>query len=424
MRQKEAQIYCLILHIHPNCFEAINVKRAFQLFSHTFAAAIKTAGDGKELNTNTWKATADFAEYMNNVIDACNSYSLNVTFGRKRPLSRKNPDIEDLLSNFVQWCSGWSKFPDRISQVPCFKGFVITTQAIRAVYEELVSKNEEFEFATGLCNQDSVEHLFSKLRQRGGFNPNPTARMIRLSIRRILSTGYIQTSDKGNVQCSESEALINKPNQFTKTVENCMSENNVAAVDDIDEDIDDADLVTDLLEKHADILQEYDVDMNNVSIYSNYDKNAITYFVGYVARRCFERNDCENCREIMLKTPMEDATPNERYIEYREYPNADEDAPTVTKLARPTSLFTDVIKTQLMSFNHTWQHHWASTQVLEKIMNEGMHATNKMYAGWFDTGNKCYNHRMQALKILMTVKIYSRTRYNNRAAKTVNLIEK
>ncbi|XP_025160983.1 uncharacterized protein LOC112589975, partial [Harpegnathos saltator] len=25
-----------------------------------------------------------------------------------------------------------------------------------------------------LCNQDSVEHLFSKLRQRGRFNPNPT----------------------------------------------------------------------------------------------------------------------------------------------------------------------------------------------------------------------------------------------------------
>lgn len=63
----------------------------------------------------------------------------------------------------------------------------------------------------------------------------------------------------------------------------------------------------------------------------------------------------------MLKTPMEDATPNEKYIEYREYPNADEDAPIVTKLVRPPSLFTDVIKTQLMSFNRMWQHHWASS---------------------------------------------------------------
>jgi len=29
-------------HIHPNSFEAMNVKRAFQLFSHTFAAAINS----------------------------------------------------------------------------------------------------------------------------------------------------------------------------------------------------------------------------------------------------------------------------------------------------------------------------------------------------------------------------------------------
>lgn len=95
----------------------------------------------KKLNSNTWKATADFAEHMNNVIDACNSYSLNVKFGGKRPLSRKNPDIENLLTNFVQWSLGWSKFSDRIYQVPCFKDFAITTQAILALYKELASKN-------------------------------------------------------------------------------------------------------------------------------------------------------------------------------------------------------------------------------------------------------------------------------------------
>lgn len=86
---------------------------------------------------------------------------------------------------------GWSKFPNRISQVPCFKGFDITTQAILSLYKKLASKNERFELATGLCNQDTVEHLFSKIRQRGGFNPNPTARMVRLSFRHIISTGYI-----------------------------------------------------------------------------------------------------------------------------------------------------------------------------------------------------------------------------------------
>lgn len=86
-----------------------------------------------------------------------------------------------------------------------------------------------------------------------------------------------------------------------------MSENNIATInDDIDDDIDDVASVTELLNKHADILEECDVD--NVSILSNYDENAITFFAGYVARRCIERNDCLNCRATMLKTPMEDAT--------------------------------------------------------------------------------------------------------------------
>jgi len=81
-------------HIHPNTFEAMNVKRVFQLFSNKFAAAIRTAGYGKELQTNTWEATANFTERMNNVIDACNSYSYNMKFSGKRLLSNKNPDIE------------------------------------------------------------------------------------------------------------------------------------------------------------------------------------------------------------------------------------------------------------------------------------------------------------------------------------------
>jgi len=211
-------------HIRPNTFEAMNVKKAFQIFSNTFAAAIKTAGQEKELNTQTWQETANFAERLNNVIDACNSYSLNVSFGGKRPLSTKNADIENLLIDFVQWCSKWSKSAQNINQIPCFRGFIVT-KAILATYKNVSNKYEGFELATGLCNQDSVEHLFSKLRQRGGFNPNPTARMIRLSIRHILSTGYIQAGDKGNVQCPETVTLINQPNRLGKKIENAMNIN-------------------------------------------------------------------------------------------------------------------------------------------------------------------------------------------------------
>ncbi|KMQ81523.1 general stress protein, partial [Lasius niger] len=47
--------------------------------------------------------------------------------------------------------------------------------------------------------------------------------MIRLSIRHVLFTGYIHTSDKGNVQCPETETLINQPSQLVKRIENIMN---------------------------------------------------------------------------------------------------------------------------------------------------------------------------------------------------------
>lgn len=82
----------------------------------------------------------------------------------------------------------------------------------------------------------------------------------------------------------QSEVLINKSNQVIKSVENCMSENNIAAVHDIDDDdIDEVVSVTELLDKYADIFEECDVNIDNESVFSNYNENAIAYFAGYVA---------------------------------------------------------------------------------------------------------------------------------------------
>lgn len=73
-----------------------------------------------------------------------------------------------------------------------------------------------------------------------------------------------------------------------------------------------------------------------------------------------------------------------------------------------------------MAFHLTWQNYWASTSILQKIVNECVQATNKMHPGWLDVNEECYAHRMQALKYMITVKLYSRTRYNNRTEKRVN----
>ncbi|KMQ84613.1 hypothetical protein RF55_17454 [Lasius niger] len=107
--------------------------------------------------------------------------------------------------------------------------------------------------------------------------------MIRLSIRHILSTEYIQTRDKGNVQCSETETLISQPSRLVKRIENIMS-NAVIEYDepesemftedmniflkecDIDDNIDDINDIGDIEE------------IENVNPGSSYDENAIAFF--------------------------------------------------------------------------------------------------------------------------------------------------
>lgn len=76
-----------------------------------------------------------------------------------------------------------------------------------------------------------------------------------------------------------------------------------------------------------------------------------------------------------------------------------------------------MVETQLMVFNRTWQNYWASTQILNKITNECVDLTNKIHPEWLDKNDECYNHRLQALKYMISIKLYSRTRYNNRANK-------
>ncbi|XP_070171046.1 uncharacterized protein [Polyergus mexicanus] len=236
--------------------------------------------------------------------------------------------------------------------------------------------------------------------------------MIRLSIRHILSTGYIQTSDKGNVQCPEIETLISQPSQLMKKIENFLNVNANVEYDKPENELFIEDV--NIFFKECDIEEIESIN----SLDSSYNENAIAYFAGFVARRSIAKSNCNHCRNDMMKTPMDESTANEKYIEFREYLNEDEDAPTVTKLVRPITSFINITKTQLIAFNRTWQYHWASKQILNKIVTECIYKTHPQ---WLDKNGKCYDHRIQTLKYMITIKLYSRTRYNNRAAKTANI---
>ena len=170
---------------------------------------------------------------------------------------------------------------------PCFLGFPLTVRALVSLYLEIKSSFPDFELATGLCNQDSVEHAHSKLRGRNGFNPNATCRMYRLTLRYILSTDFIHTSKKGNTNCEESHALIPQNDvEIEATGPITLPEYNSVEMQELQEIADAAD---DLLDLHSEFESS---SMSDMDTKFTYEQNTITYFSGYVARKSLEKSHC------------------------------------------------------------------------------------------------------------------------------------
>ncbi|XP_044006006.1 uncharacterized protein LOC122851023 [Aphidius gifuensis] len=194
------------LHLRPNSFESMNVKRTFQMFGRRYAAAMKTAGHANLLiSSKTWMETAGFIERCNDAIDALNTLTNKdeKRLNMKRVISDRNPQVENCLIDFLKWTLKWK-------------------------------------LATGLLNQDNVEHLFSKFRQRGGNNANPTARGIRISTGHILSNGFTYKSAGCNTRKTEKEShKINNKNdsmseEWNEEESDSEEDDDVGVLEDVD----------------------------------------------------------------------------------------------------------------------------------------------------------------------------------------------
>lgn len=408
-------------HLFPSSFEAMNVKRAFQILSHTYAAAILIAGhDPQGLKSKTWQDSAAFGEYMNKVIDASNAYKSLCTNPAKRPLADRNPEIEKTLVEFVQWSADWTvrtnTKTNTMKTVPCLKGLSLSVNAIIETYRRIKSKHPEFELAAALCNQDSVEHLFSKLRQRGGHNPNPTARMVRLSLRHILSTGYIGGGSRGNVECPEAAALIEPSTMVARAFErsNGMFEN--PTEHDRDEELIEIEEAAEMLQYQREAVETATAsEPPNDNVRSVYEQNAVNYFAGYVGQRQMRKYPCDNCRNDILKTPMDERSSTEMYTEFREYGHQDAEAPAVTWLSRPTEKFESIVGVQLEAFGRLWKKHWVSNGILNNLGSEIIKETTQVHSDWFHEHHECREHRVELLHFMIKVKLFAQTKFNNRA---------
>ncbi len=155
----------------PPIYGKMRVKLAAQVFSHSVTAAIHTYVTRGQL-PSTHLVTASLCSFMNGVFDLMNSSKpVDVVPGR-RGLTREKAAA--FIPGAIAELSSWKVFDQKQKDVTrnfqCFTGWRTALSAARYLAFQL---NFKYLLTRNLC-QDSLENLFGLLRQKNGFNVNPT----------------------------------------------------------------------------------------------------------------------------------------------------------------------------------------------------------------------------------------------------------
>lgn len=161
-------------HLNPVGREKMNVRLATQVFSHTVQAALLTAAQMPEFGAAA-EETAMFVGKINDCFDALNSKTLYGRSNLHSALSTKNNTAEEFLEDMVAWCDKLKVLTSKskIKTVPCFWGLKMSLTSVLQLWKDLKEEKTSF-LLTARLNQDPIENEFSVIRQRGGWNLEPT----------------------------------------------------------------------------------------------------------------------------------------------------------------------------------------------------------------------------------------------------------
>lgn len=282
-------------HLNPNSFEKMCCSLALQIFSNSVACVIRSCVDTGQIKADSVD-TADFVSLLNQLFDALNSKILYAKNPYNKPLSNRNPLIRTTLEKGIEIFESLVKVStscpalnrnkiakiSRKSRPPCFDGMVQSIKAILMLFE---SEKQNSFILTSKLNQDYLENFFSILRQKGGWNLNPTAKAFRLSFRIQSITSLLAPSKISNCEDSISDTYyLLKSNKTTDSNANICSVTD-ASLQNTDKEID----------------LQCESESEDCCANSDFSKSvkledcAIRYYAGYLVKKTITKFQCSNC---------------------------------------------------------------------------------------------------------------------------------
>lgn len=391
-------------HINPNCFEKMSCSLALQVFSKTMAAAIRTCVETKLVNKKEGSDTAEFVLTLNNLFDSLNSKRLFDKNPFQSGLSDNNLAVIDILTKgkiiFSQLVK-ISKNKNITSRPPCFEGMVQTINGVMALFEDEKKDGNSF-ILTNRLNQDFLENFFSIIRQRGGWNLNPSAKSFRLAFRIQMITNLFKPSILSNCEDDSDVQIIiplhaqqknypdlSKPH---KTFQHSSNKNALESSDDSPATDDD------------DMNDNY-VDPNNAL-----ENCAVTYYAGYLVRKTIDKFNCDNCRSsLQNNNDIELTDENEIFLLNKNYGKCGRIA-----LVVPTPEIRAIINRCSLLFNKYFSIYKSQEFVCKKIRNR---ICTKINSWLGDNSKPCYEHRMFMVSHLTSTNLFKYCKWLRKTSK-------
>lgn len=292
-------------HIWPTSFQKLSVPLAVQIFSHTTSAALKTVTETGQLKSPTALDTSDFLSQINSLFDAMNSR----TYQTKNPdacaMSPSNSHVQQIFTRALVLFTNLKKIDAKVQRPPCFDGFVLTIRA----YNELLSSEGCKYLLTSRLNQDPLENFFSSVRQRGGWNRNPSVRVLRGTMR-ILTIQQILEPPKSTSYNPDSDILLDIGERWEEEINNrntAQAEFEESSISSDQTEIDEPE------RKHT------SEDIGVVTL----EECSKVYFAGYLAHNYHKKYKCKDCLKRMCDIESNLSSTREILILNRTFSNID-----------------------------------------------------------------------------------------------------
>lgn len=407
-QSKTARALCKITpsHLTPNAFQKMSCKLAIQLLSRSVAATIKTCISTGELKSNTALYTSQFIEKINDMFDSANSKNLYDTNPNRRPMSERNPQVLQNLKNVFTLFEKAVKINlknNKQSIPPCFTGLKWTITALLDLYEsekiEMSQNlpNKEYFLMTNRLTQDPLENLFSIIRQKNGYNKNPTARNFRCCFGTICSYSLMKCAESCNCEEDEDnflnvETSVNVQTEIPSTGEIQHSNNQIQLIHDCD--------------LESDSSSNY-VPITPIDNPKTLECCATVYFTGYLAFKCLKNFSCDNCeKNLTTCNNLNDQT--QLLLTFKMF-NVNGSPNQGLKV--PSKILIDIANICLNIFNEQFMKIKHEKQIIFNLMEISKNEINKNVLNL--DASQCKEHYLYIIELLFRTKIFKACNFIN-----------